>query len=318
MTESQHQKLVVDGKETDSAQGARKLLKIMRQQKRLGRGKTSINLRVSKTIKPIDEDKQKEQQERIFNRTLKKVDVNNQNPIPVIRTRKKKIQFTDKNDLSFKELKDKYNTAKPGEEHEEDAKADGAEVHDPELEALRKEYEDYKETTQNELTEHIKAETELRAQVEVLTQKVNELNADFVKLNGDQFKTEIEGLNEKLRQQENSFNEEMANKINENNGLIAKNESLEKEINELKNNPNPNNNAEGEGGEIQISDEQRQQLEEQIKQQYTEEIDRLNCEIALIKVENLNKQFENESLINKYKNIIISVQKKYKIKKLDI
>ena len=311
MTEPTHQTLVVDGHQTDSAQGARKLLKIMRQQKRLGRGKTSINLRVSKTLKPIDEDQQKEQQERIFNRTLKKVVVNEQNNIaPIVRSRKKKITFSEKNDLSFKDLKDKFNTSKAGETDEEDLK-DGEEITPEDIENLKKEFEEYKVTSKNELDEHIKIEQELKTQVENLTPKYNELNTEFLSLNGDKIKSEVEGLNEKIKQQENNFNEEMANKMNDNNGLIAKNQSLEKEVYELKN-PKKNEVV------VTLTDEENQQLEEEVKKDFISEIDRLNCEIATIKVENLNKQFENESLINKYKNIIISVKKKYKIKNIDI
>ena len=147
--------------------------------------------------------------------------------------------------------------------------------------------------------------------MENLTPKYNELNTEFLSLNGDKIKSEVEGLNEKIKQQENNFNEEMANKMNDNNGLIAKNQSLEKEVYELKN-PKKNEVV------VTLTDEENQQLEEEVKKDFIGEIDRLNCEIATIKVENLNKQFENESLINKYKNIIISVKKKYKIKNIDI
>ena len=311
--EAPHQKLVVDGQQTDSAQGARKLLKMMRQQKRLGRGKTSINLHVSKTIKPINEDEQKQQQERILNRTLKKVVVNEQNNIaPIVRTRKKKIQFTDKNDLSFKDLKDKFKTEKPGENEEK------KKVVNPEYEAVRKEYDGYKYNQENEINDHIRNENELKGQFEFLTAKIYELTNDIAKLKNDGFKIEIEELNEKIKQQEINFNEQITNKTNENNELTTKNENLEKEIEDLKNNP-PKIDEEETKKEIEDAKQQLiEQTKQQIKQQYMDEVERLNCEMAMIKVENLNKQFENESLINKYKNIIISVKKKYKIKKLDI
>ena len=142
-------KYIVDGIETDSVQGARKLLKTLRKEKRLGRTKTVNNIKVN--IKPLNEEKAKELALRT---TLKRVQFDdNPKSISTIKRKKKKIQFSDQNSMNFKDIKDKFNTQKPGEEEVGNEEGEG----DEEYEALKKEFADYRETSTNELNEHIKA-----------------------------------------------------------------------------------------------------------------------------------------------------------------
>ena len=46
---------------------------------------------------------------------------------------------------------------------------------------------------------------------------------------------------------------------------------------------------------------------------YEEKFNKLNSEYIALKVSSMNEIYEKESLLNKYKNLILSISKKYKV-----
>ena len=203
-------------------------------------------------------------------------------------------------------------------------------------ESIQKEYDEYKKNAEIKLTEYSQIEAELRKKIDFLEKTIAKFSEELEskrnckdEIDNEKLQNEIKTLNDKLKN-------EIQNKDNEINDLI-------KQLDDAKNGNINNKDDDAElisGLKDQIeqvkkektqANEKIKQLEEQIENteknkqsrgnknendiiaKYEDQISKLNKEYASLKVSTLNELFEKDSQINKYKNLILSISKKYKV-----
>ena len=203
-------------------------------------------------------------------------------------------------------------------------------------EEIKKEYNEYKKNTEIKLTECSGVEAELRKKVDFLEKTIAKFSEELEY--NQSGKAEID--NKKLQNEINALNDKLKNEI----------ENKDKEINDLVKQlddakmANVNNNDETElitGLKEQIEEVKKEkneandkikELQEQIEKNkinekqnngdkkesdiiadYEDRLYKLNKEYISLKVTSLNDLYEKDVLLTKYKNIILSLSKKYKI-----